>query len=67
MAKSPDLSFNVNVFVFGMLFAVLISAIGFSESDATLQWLVPAIVLATATLAALFIPERRRRKTPPAA
>lgn len=67
MAKGPDLSFNVNLFVLGMLLAVLLSAIGFSESDATLQWIVPGVVLVVATLAALFVPEKRRRKAPPAA
>lgn len=66
MSQSFDLSFNVNLFVLGVLIAVLLSAIGFSESDATMQWIVPGIVIVAATIAALFVPERRKRKAPPA-
>ena len=64
------LSFNINVFVTGILLSVLLSAIGFSESDPTLQWTVPGVVLAGATVGALFWPEKRRggreRRLPPA-
>jgi len=66
VSQSFDPSFNLNLFVAGSLIAVVLSAIGYSESDATLQWIVPGIVVVVATIAALFVPERRRkRKAPP--
>lgn len=67
MSQSFDLSFNVNLFVLGMLIAVLLSAIGFSESDPTLQWIVPGLVIVAAAIAALFVPERRRKGKAPRA
>jgi len=67
LPKGLDLTFNINVFVAGILISVLLSALGFRESDPTLQWVVPGVVLAGATVGALFWPEKRRsRKAPPA-
>jgi len=66
LADQRELRFNINVFTGGILLAVLLSALGFSERDATLQWIVPGTVLVTATVAALFWPPRKRaRKAPP--
>lgn len=66
MANGNGLSFNINIFVVGVLVSVLLSAIGFSESDATMQWIVPGLVLVATLIAAMFIPEKRRKKAPPA-
>jgi hypothetical protein len=66
VAKSSSGNFNINIFVMGLLLAVVLCATGFSSADALLQWVVPGIVLAVSVVAARFVPAKRARRSPQA-
>jgi hypothetical protein len=59
--ESKPVSFNVNVFVAGLLVAVVISALGFGGS-ATVQWIVPGVIVLVAIGAAVLWPGGGRKK-----
>ena len=65
MADNNPVSFNVNLFVPGILIAAVISALGFSDGDPVVQWYVPAGILFASLGLAVLWPEKKKDRDRP--
>jgi hypothetical protein len=62
LAKAKS-RFNVNLAVWGVILACVISALGFSERDPVGQWYVPGAIIAASFLLAYLRPPKERAKS----
>jgi hypothetical protein len=62
LAKAKS-RFNINLAVWGVILACVISALGFSERDPVGQWYIPAAVVGAALLLAYLRPPKEHAKS----
>jgi hypothetical protein len=61
---SVKTSFNINMLVMGILFASVISALGFSDGDAMVQWVIPGGILLLSIALGVLRPTKRKVSGP---